>query len=378
VKGAFQDMEIPLLDLKKQYEDIKEEVQVAINEVLNSTRYIMGEQVEKFEKEIADFCECKYAIGVASGTDALLLALKALNIGPGDEVIVPTFTFFATAGVVSRLGAKPVFADIDPDTYNITPGEIEKRITKKTKAIIPVHLYGQPAVMDEIMRLASEYNLEVIEDACQAIGAEYKGVKVGNFGDAAALSFFPSKNLGAYGDGGMVLTNDHKLAERIKRLRLHGSEPKYFHHEVGYNSMLDAIQAAILKVKVKYLGEWNKKRQEVAEHYNKLFKEKGLDNVIQLPVKKVEDSKHVYHQYVIGVKDRDDLGRYLQENGISTAVYYPLPLHLQECYRELGYSEGDLPVAEKASNEVLALPIDPSLSVEEIKYIVEKINEKVI
>lgn len=201
MKGAFQDMEIPLLDLKKQYEDIKEEVQAAINEVLNSTRYIMGEQVEKFEKEIADFCECKYAIGVASGTDALLLALKALNIGPGDEVIVPTFTFFATAGVVSRLGAKPVFADIDPDTYNITPGEIEKRITKKTKAIIPVHLYGQPAEMDEIMRLASEYNLEVIEDACQAIGAEYKGVKVGNFGDAAALSFFPSKNLGAYGDG---------------------------------------------------------------------------------------------------------------------------------------------------------------------------------
>ncbi len=365
-------MQIPLLDLKKQYDEIKDEIQEAINDVLESTRYVLGEHVQKLEEEIADYTGTKYGIGVASGTDALLLSLHALDIGPGDEVIVPTFTFFATAGVVSRLGATPVFADIDPFSYNITPEEIEDKITDKTKAVIPVHLYGQPAEMDKIMDIAKNYNLKVVEDACQAIGAEYKETKVGNFGDATALSFFPSKNLGGYGDGGMILTNNRDLADRLKSLRVHGAEPKYFHKEVGYNSRLDAIQAAILRVKLKYLDEWTKGRQRVAKTYDKLFKENGLDQKIVLPRKKVEDSTHVYHQYVIRVENRDKLQKHLQEKSISTAIYYPEPLHLQECYQDLGYNEGDLTVAEKACEEVLALPIDPKLNEEQIKYITDK------
>lgn len=367
-------MKVPLLDLKGQYEKIKNEIHEAINGVLDSARYIMGEEVEKFEEEMAEYCKVKYAIGVASGTDALLLSLKALDIKPGDEVIVPAFTFFATAGVVSRLGATPVFVDIDPVTYNINPEEIEIKISDKTKAIIPVHLYGQPAEMDKIMEIANKYNLKVVEDACQAIGAEYKGTKVGNFGNTATLSFFPSKNLGAYGDAGMVLTNNEELANRIKRLRVHGAEPKYYHHEVGYNSRLDTIQAAILRVKLKYLDEWNKGRQLVAETYNRLFKKYGLEDKVVLPEKKIEDSIHVYHQYVIRTKNRDKLQKHLKENGIATAVYYPLPLHLQECYKDLGYKEGDLPVAEQACREVLALPIDPGLSEEEIDYVVKKLQ----
>ncbi|ADL13616.1 DegT/DnrJ/EryC1/StrS family aminotransferase [Acetohalobium arabaticum] len=365
-------MKVPLLDLKEQYEGIKDEIQEAINDVLDSTRYIMGKHVEGLEEEVADYCDTEYGIGVASGTDALLLSLKALDIGPGDEVIVPTFTFFATAGVVSRLGATPVFADIDPVTYNITPEEIEDKITDKTKAIIPVHLYGQPAEMNGIMDIADRYDLKVVEDACQAIGAEYKGTQVGNFGDAAALSFFPSKNLGGYGDGGMVLTNDEELAQRIKRLRVHGAEPKYHHKEVGYNSRLDAIQAAVLRVKLKYLDEWTEGRQRVAETYDRLFEEYGLENEIVLPEKKIADSKHVYHQYVIRVDNRDELQKTLKEAGVSTSIYYPKPLHLQECYEDLGYQKGDLPVAEKACEEVLALPIDPALKKGQIKYVLKK------
>src|SRR6056297_866851 len=330
-------MKVPLLDIKKQYKEIEDEIQEAINDVLESTQYIMGEHVDKLEEEIAEYTNTEYAIGVASGTDALLLSLHALDIEPGDEVIVPTFTFFATAGVVSRLGATPVFADIDHVSYNITPEDIENKITDKTKAIIPVHLYGQPAEMDKIMKIAKKYDLKVVEDACQAIGAEYKGTQVGNFGDTTALSFFPSKNLGGYGDGGMVLTNDKELVDRIKRLRVHGAEPKYFHQEVGYNSRLDAIQAAVLRVKLQYLDKWNKGRKRVAETYNKLFKEKGLDKDIVLPEKKIEDSTHVYHQYVIRVDNRDEVKKYMKENNISTAVYYPLPLHLQECYIDLEY-----------------------------------------
>ena len=361
---------ISLLNLKKQYEDIKDEIQDAISRVLDSSSYIMGEEVKAFEGEMAQYCGVKYAIGVASGTDALLLALKALEIKPNDQVIVPTFTFFATAGVVSRLGAKPVFVDIDPVTYNINPAEIEKRINDKTKAIIPVHLYGQPAEMDKIIRIADKYNLKVVEDACQAIGAEYKGIKASNFGDAAALSFFPSKNLGAYGDAGMVLTNDDELAHFVKKLRVHGSEPKYYHSIIGYNSRLDTIQAAILRVKLKYLDGWTKGRQRIAETYNQLLKEYGLDDKIILPQKKENDSTCVYHQYVVRVQNRDKVKSFLKDKGIITAVYYPLPLHLQDCYSNLGYKEGDLPVAERASQEVLALPIDPMLSEEEIEYVV--------
>lgn len=378
MKGELT-LEVPLLDLKKQYDQIKDEVQEAINDVLESTQYIMGEHVEKLEEEIAEYTNTKYAVGVASGTDALLLSLHALDIGPGDEVIVPTFTFFATAGVVSRLGATPVFADIDPVSFNITAEEIEAKITDKTKAIIPVHLYGQPAEMDKIMKIADKYDLKVVEDACQAIGAEYKETQVGNFGDTTALSFFPSKNLGGYGDGGMVLTNDKDLADRLKRLRVHGAEPKYYHQEVGYNSRLDAIQAAVLRVKLQYLDEWNEGRQRVANTYDKLFKENGLDKEIVLPKKKVEDSTHVYHQYVIRVKNRDQVQKKLKEKGISTAVYYPRPLHLQECYNDLVYKKGELSVAEKACSEVLALPIDPLLSFDYIKKIIccmEDIHEK--
>jgi dTDP-4-amino-4,6-dideoxygalactose transaminase len=334
----------------------------------------MGEHVEKLEAEIAEYTNTKYAVGVASGTDALLLSLHALDIGPGDEVIVPTFTFFATAGVVSRLRATPVFADIDPLSFNITAEEIETKITDKTKAIIPVHLYGQPAEMDKIMKIAKKYDLKVVEDACQAIGAEYKGTQVGNFGDTTALSFFPSKNLGGYGDGGMVLTNDKDLADRLKILRVHGAEPKYYHQEVGYNSRLDAIQAAVLRVKLQYLDEWNEGRQRVANTYDNLFKEDKLNGEIVLPEKKVEDSTHVYHQYVIRAKNRDEVQKKLKKKGISTAVYYPRPLHLQECYNDLGYKKGDLPVAEKACDEVLALPIDPNLTKKEMNYIINMIN----
>jgi dTDP-4-amino-4,6-dideoxygalactose transaminase len=374
LKGELT-LEVPLLDLKKQYDQIKDEVQEAINDVLESTQYIMGEHVEKLEEEIAEYTNTKYAIGVASGTDALLLSLHALDIGPGDEVIVPTFTFFATAGVVSRLGATPVFADIDPVSFNITAEEIEAKITDKTKAIIPVHLYGQPAEMDKIMRIAGKYDLKVVEDACQAIGAEYKGTQVGNFGNTTALSFFPSKNLGGYGDGGMVLTNDEDLADRLKRLRVHGAEPKYFHQEVGYNSRLDAIQAAVLRVKLKYLDEWNEGRKRVANTYDVLFKKSGLDKEIVLPKKRVENSTHVYHQYVIRVKNRDKVQKKLKDKGISTAVYYPRPLHLQECYNDLGYKKGDLPAAKKACEEVLALPIDPNLNEKEIMFVVETLNK---
>lgn len=362
--------EISLLNLKKQYEGIKDEIQDAISIVLNSSSYIMGEEVKKFEGEMVEYCEVKYAIGVASGTDALLLVLKALDIKPNDQVIVPTFTFFATAGVVSRLGAVPVFIDIDPVTYNINPEELEKRINDKTKAIIPVHLYGQTAEMDQILAIADKYNLKVVEDACQAIGAEYNGKKVGNFGDAAALSFFPSKNLGAYGDAGMVLTNDNQLADMIKKLRVHGSEPKYYHNVIGYNSRLDTIQAAILSVKLKYLDEWTKGRQRVAANYDRLFKEYTLDDRIILPQKKNKNSTHVYHQYVIRVQNRDRVKAFLKNKGVSTAVYYPLPLHLQACYAGLGYKEGDLPVAEKACQEVLALPIDPDMNKAQIKYVI--------
>ena len=368
-------MEVPLLDLEAQYQEIKDEVDEAIQGVLDSTQYIMGEDVDKVEEEIADYCDVEYALGVASGTDALLLSLHALDVGPGDEVIVPSFTFFATAGVVTRLGAKPVFADIDPDTYNITAEEIEDKVTENTKAVIPVHLYGQPCDMDKIREVAERNDLYVIEDACQAIGAKYKGEEIGNFGEAAALSFYPAKNLGCYGDGGMILTNDQNLKERCERLRVHGADPKYYHHEVGYNSRLDSIQAAVLRVKLKYLDEWNKGRRKNAKTYNRLFNEYGLTEAIKLPKKKVDKSEHVYHQYVIGLSERDKVQDYLQENDISTNIYYPLPLHMQKCYEDLETNVNELPVTEEVYEEVLALPIDPTLTEEQLEYVVKNIEE---
>lgn len=382
-------MSVPILDLTRQYETIKPEIDVAISRVLSSGRFILGPEVEAFEREIAEYVGVKHAIGVASGTDALLLSLKALGIGPGDKVIVPSFTFFATAGVVHNVGATPVFADIDPKTFNLDPASVRRILesppanpTNPTnpmnptnsivKAIIPVHLYGQPADMDEIMEIAKEYNLYVIEDAAQAIGAEYRRRKVGTIGDLGCFSFFPTKNLGAYGDGGMVITNDDKLAERVRILRVHGSKPKYYHHIVGTNSRLDAIQAAILRVKLPHLDEWTAARQKIADIYDALL---GNVRGLKTPYHAL-DRTHIFHQYTIRVLDgrRDELRDYLKEQGIGTQVYYPLPLHLQKCFQDLGYKEGDLPESERASQEVLSLPVFPELTEGEISHVVDKIR----
>jgi dTDP-4-amino-4,6-dideoxygalactose transaminase len=363
-------MNIPAFDLKRQYRNLSSELLPILEEVMAKGQFILGENVELLEKELADYCGTKYAVGVASGTDALLLSLEALGIGEGDEVITTPFTFFATSEVISLLKAKPVFVDIDSKTFNIDPDKIEDAITTKTKAVIPVHLFGQMAEMDDIEYLAEKYDLYIIEDACQAIGAEYKGRRAGSIGDTGCFSFFPTKNLGAFGDGGLITTNDEKLYEKIKLLRVHGSRKKYYHELIGHNSRLDEIQAAILRVKLKYLDDWIERRIEIAKIYSEGLKD--LD-VIVPEVKPY--LRHVYHQYVIRTKHRDELQEYLSNKGIGTAIYYPLPLHLQECYKDLGYREGDLPEAEKASKEVIALPMWPELTNEEVNYIVESIRE---
>lgn len=370
-------MTIPILDLTRQYKAIKPEIDEAIRRVVESGRFILGPEVEAFERELAEFCGVKHAIGVASGTDALYLALRALGIGPGDGVVVPSFTFFATAGVVANVGATPIFCDIEPKTFNIDPESV-RAILKgcyncKPRAIIPVHLYGQMADMDAIMAIAQAYDLYVIEDAAQAIGAEYKGRKAGSIGHIGCLSFFPTKNLGAYGDGGMVLTNDDELAERVRMLRVHGSKPKYYHHMVGTNSRLDALQAAILRAKLPHLEEWTRARQELASRYDKFLH--GLEG-IEIPYR-AQDRTHIFHQYTIRVLNgkRDALRAYLAQRGIGTEVYYPLPLHLQPCFRHLGYKEGDLPESEKASHEVLSLPMFPELTEEEQCYVIHCIQE---
>ena len=369
------------LDLKEQYNSIKKEIDTAIKRVLNSGNFIGGREVERLEKEIAKFCGVKYAIGVNSGTDALFLSLKALGIGPGDEVITTPFTFIATAEVIANLRAKPIFVDIDPRTFNINPLKIEKKITKKTKVIIPVHLFGQMADMDEIMRIARKYKVFVVEDAAQAIGAEYgsasspqvKRKKAGSIGDLGCLSFYPSKNLGAYGDGGMVITNNKQLAEKIRPLRNHGSslKDKYLNIILGTNSRLDTIQAAILRAKLKYLSKWSKGRVEKAAYYSKSLK--GVGDIITPVIK--SDRDHIFHQYTIRIKYRDKLRKYLKKKGIPTMVYYPLPLHLQPCLEHLGYKKGDFPEAEKAAREVLSLPIYPELSKNDQNYIIKKIKE---
>jgi len=363
-------MNIPAFDLKRQYRNLSSELLPILEEVMAKGQFILGENVELLEKELADYCGTKYAVGVASGTDALLLSLEALGIGEGDEVITTPFTFFATSEVISLLKAKPVFVDIDSKTFNIDPDKIEDAITTKTKAVIPVHLFGQMAEMDDIKYLAEKYDLYIIEDACQAIGAGYKGRRVGSIGDTGCFSFFPTKNLGAFGDGGLITTNDEKLYEKIKLLRVHGSRKKYYHELIGHNSRLDEIQAAILRVKLKYLDNWIERRIEIAKIYSEGLKD------LDVTVPEVKPYlRHVYHQYVIRTKHRDELQEYLSNKGIGTAIYYPLPLHLQECYKDLGYREGDLPEAEKASKEVLALPMWPELTNEEVNYIVESIRE---
>ena len=373
---------IKFLDLTAQYKSIKKEIDVAIKGVLNSGQFIGGEEVENFEKEIAKFCGVKYAISVNSGTDALFLSLKALGIGPGDEVITTPFTFIATAGVIANCGANSVFIDIEPKTFNIDPRKIEEYLKSniqypksktKIKAILPVHLFGQMADMSEIMRIAKKYKLFVIEDAAQAIGAEYKGKKAGAIGDLGCLSFFPSKNLGAYGDGGMVVTNNKKLSEKIRMMRNHGSSPKekYLNLVLGTNSRLDSLQAAILRIKLKYLPKWSRERANKAFYYNNGLK--GTGDIIT-PI--IDSNKiHIFHQYTIRTKFRDELQKYLKENEIPTMIYYPLPLHLQPAFKYLGYKKGDFPEAEKAAKEVLSLPIYPELKRKEQDFIIRKIKE---
>ena len=373
---------IKFLDLTAQYKSIKKEIDAAIKRVLESGHFISGEEVENFEKEIAKFCGIRYAIGVNSGTDALFLSLKALGVGPRDEVITTPFTFIATAEVIANCGAKPVFVDIDPKTFNIDPRKIEEYLKSniqypksktKIKAILPVHLYGQMADMSEIMRIAKKYKLFVIEDAAQAIGAEYKGKKAGAIGDLGCLSFFPSKNLGAYGDGGMVVTNNKKLSEKIRMMRNHGSSPKekYLNLVLGTNSRLDSLQAAILRIKLKYLPKWSRERANKAFYYNNGLKEVGD---IITPI--IDSNKtHIFHQYTLRTKYRDQLRKYLKEKGIPTMIYYPLPLHLQPALKYLGYKLGDFPEAEKAAKEVLSLPVHSELKRKEQDQIIQKIKE---
>lgn len=366
-------MKVPMLDLSEQYQRLRTEMLAVLDEVMSSSRFILGDHVKKLENDVAAYSNVKHGIGCGNGSDAIHIALQAAGVGPGDEVITTPFTFFATGGAIVRAGAKPVFVDIDPVTFNIDPAKIEEAITENTKAILPVHLYGQMADMDPIVEIAKKHELFIIEDAAQAIGAKYKGKNVGELGTAATYSFFPTKNLGAYGDGGMIVTNDDEIAEKCRVIRVHGSKPKYYHHVLGYNSRLDEMQAAILNVKFPHLNEWSELRRERAATYTHLLKEM-LGDVVVTPVE-VEGHYHVFHQYTIRVPKRDELQVFLNENGVATMVYYPLPLHLQPVFQELGYKEGDLPEAEKAAKEAVSLPMFPELKVEQQQYVVEKIAE---
>lgn len=361
-------MQVPILDLKAQYATIKDEVMRAVTDVCQSQMLCLGPAVEQFEKEIAAYCGAKYAIGVSSGSDALLVSLMALDIKPGDEVITTPFTFFATAGAVRRLGAKPVFVDVDSDTFNIDAAGIEAKITDKTRAIIPVHMFGQVTQMKPITEIARQKTIAVVEDAAQAIGATQNNVKCGNFGDFGCFSFYPTKNLGAFGDGGLVVTNDEKLAEKVRLLRTHGENPRYFYHVIGGNFRLDAIQGAVLGVKLKYLDEWNEKRRQNAAIYDRIF----ANTLVKTP-KVDSDNVSTYHQYTIKVPERDRLQQFLTENKIGSGVFYPKPLHLQDCFRELGYKGCDFPVAEQLCGEVLSLPIYPELATEQIKYVAKTV-----
>lgn len=397
-------MKVPLLDLKAQYATIKEEINKALINVAESQYFILGPEVKKLEETTAKYTGTKHAVGVSSGTDALLIALMAIDIKPGDEVILPTYSFFATAGVVARLNAVPVFADSDAVTFNIDPKDIERKITSKTKAIIPVHLYGQSAEMDEIMAIAKKHGLRVIEDGAQAIGVNYKdGRRVGSIGDIGCFSFFPSKNLGGFGDGGIVTTNDDELGERLRILRVHGSKPKYYHKIIGGNFRIDEIQAAVLNVKFPHLDGWSAKRRHNAELYTKFFIEAGLaeeegrteydaKNKVLLPKAVFKSGNgvtsdkvtsdgvvggvynyHIYNQYVVRVQNRDEMRKHLAEREIGTEVYYPVPFHLQECFKDL--KQTGFPVAEEEARTSFAVPIYPELTEEMIKYVVESIGE---
>ena len=365
-------MNIPMVDLKVQYKKYKHDFDNAVINVMESTSFILGPEVQAFEKEMADYSKSKYSFGVASGTDALLIALLALKIGAGDEVIVPAFTFIATSEVVSRTGATPIFADVNPDTFNIDIESARKKITSKTKAIIPVHLYGQSADMDACMALAKEHNLFVVEDCAQSQGAQWKGQKVGTIGDIGCFSFFPSKNLGGYGDGGMILTNRDDLVDTIKALRNHGSFERYYHLLHGFNSRLDSMQAAILRVKLTHIEEWNKMRRDAAYRYTE-----GLKNTPYTPpADKNEGIGHVYHQYTIKVPSkRNELQKFLAEKGVSSMIYYPLSLHKQDVYKDLGYKNGDFPASESLEDQVLSLPMYPEITKEQTDYVIEALKE---
>ncbi|MFT8350485.1 DegT/DnrJ/EryC1/StrS family aminotransferase [Clostridium saccharoperbutylacetonicum] len=392
-------MNIPLVDLKAQYKTIEDKATKAACEVLSSANYIMGKDVVEFEKEFAEYVGAKHAISVGNGTDALVIALMACGIGKGDEVITTTFTFFSTAESISAVGATPVFVDVEKDTYNIDPTKIEEKITEKTKAIMPVHIFGQPAKMEEINKIAKKHNLKVIEDAAQAVGAEYKGKKVGDIGDIGCFSFFPTKNLGCAGDGGIITTSDENLATIVRALRTHGSGEngqraynylnniseeievseghddtvynplKYYNYLIGFNSRLDTIQAAILRIKLGFIDSWNEKRRENAKSYDEKLKETALT----LPVI-IEEGKSVYNMYVVQAENREEVISKLKEKGISTGVYYPVPMHLQKVYNDLGYKEGDLPVAEYLSHRTFAIPVYPELNTEQKEYIVDTIK----
>jgi dTDP-4-amino-4,6-dideoxygalactose transaminase len=364
-------MNVPLVDLKAQYASIKAEVDAAIAEVLESQQFILGPKVQQCEMAIAAYSNCSHGIGVSSGSDALLACLMAENIGGGDEVITTPYTFFATAGAIARLGATPVFVDIEPVTYNLDPRRIASRITSRTRAIIPVHLYGQMADLDPIMGIAADHKLIVIEDAAQAIGAEYRGRRAGSIGHYGCFSFYPSKNLGGAGDGGMVVTNDAERAEKLRCLRSHGSKPKYHHHLIGGNFRLDAIQAAVALAKLPHLDAWTAARQRTAKAYGQLFSLAG--SPIGLPT--IAADRHIFNQYIIRVTNRDQLRAYLHKQGVDTEVYYPVPLHLQQCFLHLGYKVGAFPESERAAKETIALPIHPELTDSQTQFVVDCICE---
>ncbi len=362
---------VPQLDLAAQYAAIGGEIRTAVERVMASQHYVLGREGAALEEEIAKLCGVAHGVGLASGTDALILALRACGVQPGDEVLLPPFTFVATGSAVSALGAKPVFADIRPDTYNMDPAELERRVTPRTRAVIVVHLYGLPADMDPILAMAKARKLPVIEDNAQAIGASYKGRRTGSLGDVACLSFYPTKNLGAYGDAGMVVTNSADIAARVRTLRNHGQSEKYLSSEPGWNSRLDEIQAAILRVKLRHLSNWKRARQSHAAEYDRLFVQ--IPGV--MPPLAPEGFEHVYHQYTIRIEQRDALHKFLSERKIGSTVYYPYPLHLQPLYSTLGHKAGDFPHAERAAQEVLSLPIFPELRKEQIASVVETIAE---
>jgi dTDP-4-amino-4,6-dideoxygalactose transaminase len=397
----MKNITIPLIDLKKQYKFLENTLEKKILQILSSTQYILGDNTAQFEHEFANYIGTKHAISVANGTDALVISLRALGIGSGDEVITTPFTFFATAESIALVGATPVFVDIEQDTYNIDVSKIEQKITSKTKAIMPVHIFGTPANMKDIIDLAKQYNLKIIEDACQAIGAKYKGKRVGTWSDVACFSFFPTKNLGCAGDGGMIVTNDDRIATIVRALRSHGSGKdgkaayellnnktedlkveqqyddtiynpfKYYNYLIGYNSRLDSLQAGILSVKLPYIDEWNEKRRQHADYYNQHLKTTSL----VLPKSNAEDCEVVYHLYIVQSEKRQELTSYLNEKGISTGIYYPIPLHFQKAFEYLGYQKGDFPICENISDRSFAIPIYPELTEGELSYIVNTIKE---